>query len=119
MGAARQALPGLIEAAERDRRAVERIETHEIGAINHRIEQARLEDRRLDLIAREDPGRDLSRERAAGRKAAAEQNPRLRQQYLEQAQQLQKQALDIKKQQAEEAAQAQAGAAASPGTSGS
>jgi DNA-binding response OmpR family regulator len=73
MGAARQALPGLIEAAERDRRAVERIETHEIGAINHRIEQARLEDRRLDLIAGEDPGRDLSRERAAGRKAAAEQ----------------------------------------------
>ena len=55
-------------------------------------------------------------------KAAAEQNPRLRQQYLEQAQQLQKQALDIKKQQTEEAAAAQAGAggaAASPSGSGS
>jgi tetratricopeptide (TPR) repeat protein len=46
-------------------------------------------------------------------KAAAEQNPRLRQQYLEQAQQLQKQALEIKRQQTEEAAQNQA-ATASP-----
>jgi len=45
-------------------------------------------------------------------KAAAEQNPRLRQQYLEQAQQLQKQALEIKKQQTEEAAAASAAAAA-------
>jgi tetratricopeptide (TPR) repeat protein len=43
-------------------------------------------------------------------KAAAEQNPRLRQQYLEQAQQLQKQALEIKRQQTEEAAQASAAA---------
>jgi tetratricopeptide (TPR) repeat protein len=41
-------------------------------------------------------------------KAAAEQNPRLRQQYLEQAQLLQKQALEIKRQQTEEAAQASA-----------
>jgi tetratricopeptide (TPR) repeat protein len=45
-------------------------------------------------------------------KAAAEQNPRLRQQYLEQAQQLQKQALEIKKQQTDEAAAASAAAAA-------
>jgi phosphate transport system permease protein len=71
--AARQALPGLIEAAERDRDAVETIEKHEIGAINYRIEQARLEDRRLDLVARQDPGRDLSQERAAVQKATAEQ----------------------------------------------
>jgi tetratricopeptide (TPR) repeat protein len=49
-------------------------------------------------------------------KAAAEQNPRLRQQYLEQAQQLQKQALEIKRQQTEEAAQ---NAAATSGGSGS
>jgi tetratricopeptide (TPR) repeat protein len=47
-------------------------------------------------------------------KAAAEQNPRLRQQYLEQAQQLQKQALEIKKQQTEEAAAASAAAASPP-----
>lgn len=39
-------------------------------------------------------------------KAGVEQNPRLRQQYLDQAAQLQKQALDIKKQMAEESAQA-------------
>ena len=38
-------------------------------------------------------------------KAAAAQTPQLRQQYLEQAQQLQKQALEIKRQQTEEAAQ--------------
>jgi phosphate transport system permease protein len=71
--AAREALPGLIEAAERDRHAVETIEKHEIGAINYRIEQARLEDRRLDLVAREQPDRDLSRERAAVQKKTAEQ----------------------------------------------
>jgi phosphate transport system permease protein len=71
--AARQALPALIEAAERDRQAIERIEKHEIGAINHRIEQARLEDRKLDLVARDEPGRDLSRERAAVKEKAAAQ----------------------------------------------
>jgi phosphate transport system permease protein len=71
--AARQALPALIDEAERDRHAIERIEKHEIGAINYRIEQARLEDRRLDLAAREEPGRDLSRERAAIRETTAAQ----------------------------------------------
>ena len=72
--AARQALPGLIEAGERDRHAIETIEKHAIGAINYRIEQARLEDRKLDLVARQEPGRDLSRERAAVQaKVAAQQ----------------------------------------------
>jgi phosphate transport system permease protein len=71
--AASAALPGLIEAAERDREAVERIEKHEIGAINYRIEQARLEERRLDLEARDAPGRDLSREREAVKRKTAEQ----------------------------------------------
>jgi tetratricopeptide (TPR) repeat protein len=48
-------------------------------------------------------------------KAAAEQDPRTRQQYLEQAAQLQKQALEIKKQQTEAAAAASTAAApASP-----
>ena len=71
--AARQALPGLIGKAERDRHAVERIEKHEIGDINYRIEKARLEARRLDLVARSEPGRDLSREREALAKTTAEQ----------------------------------------------
>ncbi len=71
--ATRQALPGLIEKAERDRHAVEKIEKHEIGEINYRIEKARLEARRLDLVARSEPGRDLSRERAALEMTTAEQ----------------------------------------------
>jgi phosphate transport system permease protein len=71
--AARAALPGLIEKAERDRAAIETIEKHEIGGINYRIEKARLESRRLDLVARNEPGRDLSRERAAVEKTTAEQ----------------------------------------------
>lgn len=71
--ATQQALPGLIDRAQQDRRAVERIEKDEIGEINYRIEQVRLQERRLDLIARDDPGRDLSRERAELEKTAAEQ----------------------------------------------
>jgi len=74
--AARAALPGLIEKAERDRAAIETIEKHEIGGINYRIEQARLESRRLDLVAQKEPGRDLSRERAAVEKTTAEQQAR-------------------------------------------
>jgi phosphate transport system permease protein len=68
-----QALPGLVAQAERDRHAIEQIEKHEIGAINYRIEQARLEGRRLELAARAQPGRDLSRERAAVERTTAEQ----------------------------------------------
>jgi phosphate transport system permease protein len=71
--AVRAALPGLLEKAERDRRAVERIEKHEIGTINYRIEAARLESRRLDLLARNEPGRDLSAERSRVEKETAEQ----------------------------------------------
>jgi phosphate transport system permease protein len=66
-------LPGLVERARRDRSAVARIEKDEIGEVNYRIEQARLRGRRLDLVAREDPGRDLSRERAEVDREAAEQ----------------------------------------------
>jgi phosphate transport system permease protein len=71
--AARAALPALVEKAARDRDALEQIEKHEIGAINYRIEQARLEARRLALLAREQPGRDLSRERAQLERTTAEQ----------------------------------------------
>ena len=68
-----KALPELIEAAERDRHAIETLEKHEIGGINYRIEKARLESRRLELLASQQPGRDLSRERAAVEKTTAEQ----------------------------------------------
>ncbi len=71
--AAARALPGLLARAEADRAAVERIEKHEIGDINYRIEQARLEARRLEVAARKDPGRDLSGARAAVEKATLEQ----------------------------------------------
>ena len=71
--AAEQALPDLIRKAERDRHAIETIEKHEIGGINYRIEKARLESRRLDLVARTEPGRDLSRERSAVETTTAEQ----------------------------------------------
>ena len=62
--AAGRSLPALIEKAERDRAAIERIEKDEIGEINYRIERARLRSRRLDVIAAEDPSRDVSKERA-------------------------------------------------------
>jgi len=66
-------LPELVRRAARDRRAVERIEKGEIGEINYRIEQARLRARKLDLIARAHPERDLSGERAAVQKTTQEQ----------------------------------------------
>ena len=46
--AAAKALPMLLSVAAADRAAVERIEKHQIGDINYRIEQARLEARRLE-----------------------------------------------------------------------
>jgi phosphate transport system permease protein len=57
------ALPGLLAEAEKDRAAIRRVEKEEIGEINHRIEQARLGLRRLDYLARRDPGHDVSAER--------------------------------------------------------
>jgi phosphate transport system permease protein len=66
-------LPELIARAHRDRAAVESIEKDQIGEINYRIEQARLRSRKLDLLARQDPGRDLTKQRAEVEKATAEQ----------------------------------------------
>ena len=66
-------LPDLVAKAARDRAALEKIEKHEIGAINYRIEQARLTGRKLDFQARENPGRDLTAERAQVDKTLAEQ----------------------------------------------
>jgi len=71
--AVRAALPALVKKAEADRHAVATIEKGEIGAINFRIEKARLEERRLELVARNDPGRDLSRDRAEVERVTAEQ----------------------------------------------
>jgi phosphate transport system permease protein len=71
--AVQKLLAELLERAHDDRRAMEKIEKDEIGEINYRIEKARLEGRRLDLLAREDPGRDLSRERAEVEKRTGEQ----------------------------------------------
>jgi phosphate transport system permease protein len=67
------ALPALVRQAQKDRAAIEKIEKHEIGDINYRLEQARLRGRELDLAAAKDPGRDFSRERAALEQATAEQ----------------------------------------------
>jgi phosphate transport system permease protein len=59
-----EALPTLLSVAANDRAAIERIEKDEIGEINHRIEQARLEARRLEMAGGSP---------AAAEKAAADQ----------------------------------------------
>ena len=57
-------LPQLVRSAARDRAALKQIEKGDIGEINYRIERARLTARKLDFIAKHEPGRDLSAERA-------------------------------------------------------
>ena len=71
--AVQKLLPDLVAKAARDRAALEKIEKHEIGAINYRIEQARLAGRKLDFQAKESPGRDLAGERAQVDSRIAEQ----------------------------------------------
>jgi phosphate transport system permease protein len=71
--AVREALAALVAKAAADRETVEEIEKGEIGAINFRIEKARLDARRLDLVARDHPDRDLSRERAEIERVTAAQ----------------------------------------------
>jgi phosphate transport system permease protein len=66
-------LPQLVAKGAQDRKQIRRIEKDEIGEINYRIERARLDGRKLDLAARRNPGRDLSRERAAVERVTAEQ----------------------------------------------
>jgi phosphate transport system permease protein len=58
-------LPALVAKAVSDRAAIAKIEKGEIGDINYRIEQARLETRRLDFQQRQDPSRDQAASRAA------------------------------------------------------
>jgi phosphate transport system permease protein len=76
-----QALQPLIDKAATDRERIAKIEKDEIGEINYRIEQARLEGRRLDLQAARQPGQDLS-----GRRAEVQQAIAAQQQLYEQKQ---------------------------------
>jgi phosphate transport system permease protein len=68
-----QALPALLEKARADRAALKKVEKGEIGTINYRIEQARLESRKLDAIHRRSPDRDLTQERATIQRTEDEQ----------------------------------------------
>ena len=75
-----------LEAAEKDRAAIRRIERGEIGAINMRIEQARLSIRALDAKARRDPGaadQKAERDRIAASVAADQQLYATKQKELE------------------------------------
>ncbi len=58
------ALPALVAKAEADRHAIRRLERDDIGSVNYRIEQNRLEGRKLDLAAKRNPRVDRSAERA-------------------------------------------------------
>jgi phosphate transport system permease protein len=60
-----QALPALVEKAEDDRASIRRLERNALGGVNYRLEQARLDTRRLDLESRTKPGTDTSAARAA------------------------------------------------------
>jgi phosphate transport system permease protein len=64
--------------ASRDRSALRDIERDDIGAINYRIEQARLGIRELELEKARDPGRDVSARRAELEKRIAAQQERYR-----------------------------------------
>ena len=64
-GAALAALPALVAKARHDRAVIREVELDELGYVNHHIEQARLNQRRLDLEAQRSPGTDVSAERAA------------------------------------------------------
>jgi phosphate transport system permease protein len=66
-------LPALLAKAATDRAAIRSVEKGEVGAINYRIEQLRLEGRRLDYRKQQDPGRDDAAERERLARATAEQ----------------------------------------------
>ena len=65
------ALPALVKKAEDDRHAQRRLERDEMGGVNYRIEQARLELRRLELEAAKSPGTDIARAKAEIEKRVA------------------------------------------------
>jgi phosphate transport system permease protein len=80
------ALPGLLQKAEHDRATIKKLEKDEIGDINYRIERARLQARKLDFQARQDPSRDLGAERRAVEETVAQEQAR----YKEKQQALEK-----------------------------
>ncbi len=68
-----RALPDLARRAERDRAAIRRIEKDEIGEVNARLEQARLETRRLVLEGRDVSGAGGGRPAELARVVSAQQ----------------------------------------------
>jgi phosphate transport system permease protein len=69
--------PYLAKAA-RDRKALRALERDEIGAINHRIEQARLDLRKLELEAARGGGGDIGAGKAELERRVAEQQEQFR-----------------------------------------
>ena len=59
------ALPPLVDKAHDDRDAIRTIERDEIGSVNYRMEQLRIEQRALDLEAARQPGLDQTAAKAA------------------------------------------------------
>jgi phosphate transport system permease protein len=59
------ALPALVAKAAADRHAIRRIERDQLGGVNYRIENTRLELRGLELEAQRTPGLDISAQKTA------------------------------------------------------
>ena len=64
-GAVLSQLPALVDKAASDRHAIRELERDEIGAVNYRIEQLRLDQRELELEASQAPGVDQSAAKTA------------------------------------------------------
>jgi phosphate transport system permease protein len=79
------AVQPFLDRAQRDRKALRKIERDQIGEINYRIEQGRLGLRKLDLEAASGKGGDLTSKRAAlqGRIAAEQERYRQKQEELQ------------------------------------
>jgi phosphate transport system permease protein len=67
------ALVPLVDTAAADRAAIKKVEKGEIGAINYKIEQARLQIRKLDFQKKQDPTRDQAAARAEIDRVIADQ----------------------------------------------
>jgi len=79
------AVQPFLDRAQRDRKALRKIERDQIGEINYRIEQGRLGLRKLDLEAASGKGGDLTAKRAAlqGKIAAEQERYRQKQEELQ------------------------------------
>jgi phosphate transport system permease protein len=80
-----KAVQPYLDKASRDRSALREIERDDIGAINYRIEQARLGIRQLEIEKARDSGKDVSARQAELEKRIAEQQElyRVKQEELE------------------------------------